>query len=535
MARWSIVAITCMAVFFSIRTNAWCGEIAPGLLKEIESSGPTREYAVIVKLKETIDHTTLGAAVKDMVREKRVKTVVQEIKSRTERSQQDIRSHLAVRERLGRVKKMKQFWIFNGIALTATAETIKELASRPDVAEVAQDRVITLGVPAPVSTAAPAGWNLDRIGVRPLWNAGYTGQGVVVANLDTGVDITNPELTSKWRGGTNSWFDPNGEHATPADVSGHGTQTMGIIVAGNTVDHLIGVAPDAKWIAAKIFNDAGVTLSSITHQAFQWVLDPDGDPNTNDAPDVVNCSWDLNSNGTGTVDLEFLADVQALRTAGIAVVFSAGNGGPAANTSVSPANYPESFSVGMTDSTDAIDPRSSRGPSAFDGSAIYPAIVTPGAGVLTTDLWFGSSALSTATVNGTSYSAPHAAGAIALLLSGNPTLTAGQVEIAIIRSAWDLGTAGPDNDYGNGFLDVERAARQLNVLPPAPAGDVDGNGMMDLNDVLIVLRAAVGFPTTIVEMDRIMARGDVYPLAAPDNMITPADALTLLRMYVAAH
>jgi len=150
MARWSIVAITCMAVFFSIRTNAWCGEIAPGLLKEIESSGPTREYAVIVKLKETIDHTTLGAAVKDMVREKRVKTVVQEIKSRTERSQQDIRSHLAVRERLGRVKKMKQFWIFNGIALTATAETIKELASRPDVAEVAQDRVITLGVPAPV-------------------------------------------------------------------------------------------------------------------------------------------------------------------------------------------------------------------------------------------------------------------------------------------------------------------------------------------------------------------------------------------------
>ena len=109
------------------------------------------------------------------------------------------------------------------------------------------------------------------------------------------------------------------------------------------------------------------------------------------------------------------------------------------------------------------------------------------------------------------------------------------MEDAIRQTAWDLGTAGPDNSYGYGFLDVERAARQLNVLPPAPAGDVDGNGMLDLNDVLIELRAAIGFPTSTVEMDRIKSRGDVYPPGAPDNMITPADALTLLRMYVGAH
>jgi hypothetical protein len=127
---------------------------------------------------------------------------------------------------------------------------------------------------------------------------------------------------------------------------------------------------------------------------------------------------------------------------------------------------------------------------------------------------------------------------MALLLSSNltPTLTAGQMEDAIKQTAWDLGTTtGPDNDYGNGFLDVEGAARLLNILPPAPAGDVDGNGMLDLNDVLIELRAAVGFPTGPVEMARIKSRGDAYPPGAPDNMITPADALTLLRMYVGAH
>ncbi len=124
---------------------------------------------------------------------------------------------------------------------------------------------------------------------------------------------------------------------------------------------------------------------------------------------------------------------------------------------------------------------------------------------------------------------------MALLLSSNPTLTAGQMEDAIKQTAWDLGTTGPDNSYGNGFLDVERAARQLNVLPPAPIGDVDGNGVLDLNDVLIDLRAAIGFPTSTVEMDRIVAAGDVFPLDVPDSVITPGDALTLLRMYVGVH
>jgi subtilisin family serine protease len=533
--RGLLIAVMCMATAFLVRTVAWSGEIEPELLRELESSGSAREHAVIIKMRDAVDYQSLKAGAEHMGRHERVKKVVQELRTRTERSQQPLLDHLDVQRKLGRIKKMKPFWIFNGIAVTATAEAIKGLASRADVAKIVPDRVITLSAPALASTVAPAGWNLDRIGVRPLWNAGYTGQGIVVATLDTGVDFNQLELKFKWRGEPNSWFDPNGEHVTtPVDVNGHGTQTMGIIMAGNTTDHLIGVAPGAQWIAAKIFNDAGQSTSSITHQAFQWVLDSDGDPNTNDVPDVVNCSWDLSSGGTVTVvDLEFQPDVQALRAAGIAVVFSAGNGGPAPDTSVSPANYPGLFSVGMTDSTDTIDPRSSRGPSASDGTSIYPSVVAPGAGVTTTDLWFGSAALSTVTVNGTSFSAPHAAGAMALLLSSNLTLTAGQMEDAIKQTAWDLGTTGLDNDYGNGFLDVERAARLLNVLPPAPAGDVDGNGVLDLNDVLIELKAAIGFPTSTVEMNRIKSRGDVYPLTAPDNLITPADALTLLRMYVA--
>jgi bacillopeptidase F len=531
MIRRLIMAIMCLSIFYSGRTVAWSGEIAPELIKELEDSGTAQEHAVIIKMRDAVDQRGLRESAEHMPRWERVKKVEQELRTRTELSQQSLLDYLEAQRKLGRIKKMKPFWIFNGIALTAAAEAIQELALRPDVAEIVPDSVILLSAPAPASSAAPVGWNLDRIGVRPLWNAGYTGQGVVVANLDTGVDINQPELASKWRGGTNSWFDPNGEHATPADVNGHGTQIMGLMTAGNTVDHLIGVAPGAQWIAAKIFNDAGQAAVSVIHQAFQWVLNPDGDAATDDAPHVVNCSWDLDN--PGAIDQEFSADIQTLTTAGIAVVFSAGNGGPLLNTSVSPANYPESFSVGMTDDTDAIDPRSSRGPSASDGTSIYPTVVAPGAGVMTTDLWFGSPVLSTVTVNGSSFSAPHVAGAMALLLSSSPTLTVGQIEEAIKQTAWDLGTTGPDNDYGNGFLDVERAARWLNILPPVAVGDVDGNGVLGLNDVLIELRAAIGFTTSIVEMNRVVAIGDVFPLAAPDGAITPGDALTLLRRYVA--
>jgi serine protease AprX len=530
--RWLPAAFICAVAFSTGGSAAWCGEIAPELLSKLHGGGSAQEHAVIIRLKEAIDYRNLRTLVESKTQGERVQTVVQELKTRTGRSQQALRMYLGEQEKLGRVRKMKPFWIFNGIAVTAAEDAIRELAAGVEVAEVVSDEVFTLGAPAAAAGAAPAGWNLERIGVRPLWSAGYTGAGVVVANLDTGVDINHPDLGPKWRGGTNSWFDPAGEHPTPADVNGHGTQTMGIMTAGNTTDHLFGVAPGAQWIAAKIFDDAGASSFSITHQAFQWVLDPDADPNTNDAPAVVNCSWDLGN--AGGVDQEFQTDVQALKTAGIVVVFSAGNDGPAANSSVSPANYPESFSVGMTDSEDVIDPRSSRGPSAFGGTSVYPTVVAPGAGIRTTDLWFGSMDLSTITVNGTSFSAPHAAGAMALLLSSNPTLTVGQMESAITQAAWDLGTTGSDNDYGYGFVDVERAARLLNILPPAAKGDVNGNGMLDLDDVLTLLRTAVGFTTSTVDMKRAEAGGDVFPSGAGDGAITVSDVLTLLGTYAEA-
>ncbi|HKD97358.1 MAG TPA: S8 family serine peptidase, partial [Micromonosporaceae bacterium] len=218
----------------------------------------------------------------------------------------------------------------------------------------------------------------------------------------------------------------------------------------------IGIAPGATWIAAKIFNDHGVATSTGIHLAIQWLLDPDRNPATPDAPDVVNNSWTMSGAGC---NLDFATDLANLRAAGILPVFAAGNFGPTAGSVPSPANNPDAFAVGSTDDADVVDPSSGRGPSACDGQ-VTPRLVAPGVGIRTTDL-FG---LYT-DVSGTSLAAPHVAGALALLLSAFPDTSAERQATALRMSAVDLGQVGPDSDYGYGRLDAFAAYQWLATSP----------------------------------------------------------------------
>jgi len=389
------------------------------------------------------------------------------------RNQADLSQADAVEILQGKgARRLIQLWSINALAATASPEAVQALAALSGVNSIKLDDTLTAPSAQPAAASSPE-WNLTSIRASDLWADDYDGTGTVVANMDTGVDFNHPDLAGSWRAGSNSWFDPNDQHSTPYDNTGHGTQTMGLMVGGDNGGTSIGVAPGAQWIAVKIFNNAGLASLSAIHEGFQWLLDPDGNPATNDIPDVVNNSWGF-PNLVGQCYTEFEADIDVLKAAGIAVVFSAGNQGSLG--SVSPGDNPESFAVGAVDSSLNVASTSSRGPSACDGS-FFPEVVAPGVSVRTADLSFGGVFPdSYATVSGTSFSAPHVAGTMALLRQANPAASVAELEQALIDSAVDLGSAGADDSYGYGLIDAVAANDVLASIPVPTCTDFDEDG-----------------------------------------------------------
>lgn len=448
------------AVFaLSLTIPAWsnAGSIDPALQLLLQGLPPNSDVDVIITLREK---PVLPPGLQTADRKTRRTLLINKFRETARTSQVGLKAYLSSQGSKGG----KELWLINGMAAKLPAGLIALLANRSEVETIRLDAVVTAPAPAN-TTAATADWNLSMIKADALWALGYTGQGSIVASMDTGVDTGHQDLGPKWRGGTNSWFDPNGEHATPADNNGHGTQTMGIAVGGSG----IGVAPGAQWIGVKIFNDAGLTNLSAIHQGFQWLLDPDGNPATDDAPDVVNNSWGM-FGSLGTCNTEFLADIQVLTLADIATVFSSGNDGPNSNTSLSPANYADNLSVGAVDATQTIANFSGRGPSACDGG-IYPRVVAPGVNIKTADLTFGGIFPNAyLTVSGTSFAAAHVSGALALLRSAHNAASVPQLETALTQTSLDLGTTGADSDYGYGLLDIAAASNALGTggTPPQP-------------------------------------------------------------------
>ena len=428
-------------------TDVRAGSLTRDLEEALRPLGPDAEISVIATLSDRLDPAAFeGRGDRGLRRA----GLVRALKEKAQRTQGPV---IAVLNARG-ARALRPLWINNSIAFSARADLVRELADREDVASIGLDS--TLGVPETTYAAsASPEWNLGAIRAPEIWSLGHGGSGVVVATMDTGVDPFHPDLAAKWRGGSNSWFDPYGENDLPRDPFGHGTQVLGILVGGDAGGTAIGVAPFAQWVAVKIFDDAGwATLSGI-HSGFQWVLDPDGDPATDDVPDVVNNSWGLST--VNQCSAEFAADIAALRAAEIAVVFAAGTSGPDAATSVSPANDPGSFAVGATNESSGIADMSSRGPSAC-GGALYPGVVAPGVNVRTSDLTYGGVFPdSYVSATGTSFAAPHLSGAIALLRSAFPQASVAEIEAALAQGALDLGPAGADNTYGNGLVDVSAA------------------------------------------------------------------------------
>jgi len=440
---------------------ASAGKIDPELLSSLASGGATPFFVLMAARAE------LAAAGAAGDREARGQAVFQELRAVAQSSQTDLVATLAARGIAHR-----SFYIVNALRVVGDLDLARELAARPDVVRVLQDRVYTFPDPQPGNVLPRFGsveWNISRIGADRVWNEfGVAGEGIVVGTIDSGVELEHPALARSYRGNLGggvfehdyNWWYPPGGCPSPCDEFGHGTHTMGTIVGGDGPGPLpddIGVAPGARWISAGCgyFATTECFLSSGQFMLAPTALDGTA-PDPSRRPHVVSNSWGYFGN-----DPFFAGVVDAWRAAGIFPVFSAGNDGPSCQSTGSPAGYPQAFAVGATDISESIAYFSSRGPSLLSGGG-KPEVVAPGVDVRSSVPSGGYESNS-----GTSMASPHVAGVVALLWSANPTLVR---DIAATSAALtstasdivDLSCGGdddgdPNNVYGDGRLDAFRA------------------------------------------------------------------------------
>jgi subtilisin family serine protease len=431
-----------------------------------------------------VEQSELGLIPSESTVSERRRLVRDSLWETAERSQKALREWLDARE-----LRYRSFYIVNAILVRgADASIVNALRDRPDVARVEANPRIRQALPQPASMTEPKPkttieWNVSLIRADDMWAAGFTGEGIVIGNQDTGIEWDHPALKNQYRGWTGSaadhdydWHDAvhagggicGSDSPIPCDDFGHGTLTLGVSIGDDGGSNQIGVAPGARWIGCRNM-DQGVGTPATYLECLEFFLAPypvggtpaSGDPDL--APDVTNNSWTCPpSEGCSWDTLQ--AAVEAQRAAGILTVAAAGNDGPGCSTVGNPiAIYDATFSVGATDSGDAVAALSGRGPVTVDGSGrLKPDLCAPGIDVRSSVPGGGYSSAS-----GTSLAAPHVAGAVALLWSASPSLRnrIDATEDVLSRSSQprfstqcgDPGDTVPNNVYGWGRLDAVAA------------------------------------------------------------------------------
>ena len=284
-------------------------------------------------------------------------------------------------------------------------------------------------------------YNLKIIEASAGWRCKALSNDVVVAIIDTGVDLDHPDLQANIVPGktfVSGTSTPNDDH-----VDGHGSHVAGIVAGVGNNDNIIGVAPHAKIMPVKVIDSEGKGDISDVADGVIWA--------SNNGARIINMSL-----GTVSTDgLDALLDaLNYAQQKGVLIVAAAGNCGNSSYNKNGCAfqnqpNYPAALPMVIAvASTNAADERSS-----FSNQNDYVEIAAPGSDIYSADKAGGYMKLS-----GTSQATPHVAGLAALIWSKYPTLTNEQVRAHIINTAKDLGPLGGDEQFGYGRIDVAVAS-----------------------------------------------------------------------------
>lgn len=356
-------------------------------------------------------------------------------------------------------------WSSKAVVTSMTRAQLQRVAHDPEVESVIENAIVTLDEPKQTKSKNKTDeslmtYGLQNINVTAAWDAGYKGEGIVVGVIDTGVDKDHPDLAGKIL--LQKDFTSENDNI---DHNGHGTHVSGTIVGGNASGRSIGVAPNAKIIMGKVLNKDGYGETANILAAMEWMLDPDGNPETNDAPRLVSNSWGSNTQWA----YGFRNVVRSWRRFEIFPNFAAGNSG-FFFTVGAPASYPFSFAVGAVDENNNIASFSSRGPAILFEDSILPKFITkpeiagPGVNVYSS-IPKNERGEIYDYFSGTSMATPHLAGVLALAYQANPTLKIEDLENILSTSTVAKGKGPKNNRYGYGIVQVDQVVKKAKSWP----------------------------------------------------------------------
>lgn len=320
---------------------------------------------------------------------------------------------------------VKRLHLINAMAIKlpeqAVEKVLQALKADASVLRIDDDLIIEAlrGKPQPPTPTQPpqtVPWGISKIQAPQAW-AYNSGSGVKVAIMDTGIDLSHPDLASNIAGGINE-INPL---LNADDDNGHGTHVAGIVAALNNDIGVVGVAPQASLYAVKVLNKKGSGFLSDIIDGISWCI--------SNRILVINMSF-----GSKSGNQSFSDAIAGAYDAGIAMVAAAGNdGGPV----LYPAKYPQVIAVSATDSSNTIASWSNKGSEV--------EVAAPGVNINST--YPGGQYKS---LSGTSMACPHVAGTVALIIGSGKAVN-------FSATADDLGQPGKDDLYGYGLVNALKA------------------------------------------------------------------------------
>ena len=471
--------------------------IEPELQNVLNQKGDEM-IGVNIIFKSQIDYDILRNVAKNITDKKvRRDALVDELKLFAEKEQAEVMSILNAEAKSMNVTDIRSQWMTNYINCKASRDVIYLLSQHPDVMLIGLDQEKNMLWNEKVEKAEQSRGtlteNITKINADDVWEIGYTGNGVIVAVIDTGVNYNHIDLADHlWDGGAefpNHGYNTYDNNNDPMDHFSHGTHCAGTVCGDGTSGTSTGIAPDATLMCVKALSDEG-TGSAYTIQAgMEWAIEHNAD--------VLSMSLGV---PTATISEKTLLRNTCVTAMELGVVASVacGNEGnmqwmnPIPNNVRVPGSCPPPWlhpdqadvnpgglscvvSVGAVNYYDAAADFTSHGPVTWQSTdyadyayqpgigLIRPDVCAPGVNIVSLDF---ASNDGFATMSGTSMACPAVAGTMALMLEKKPNLTPADVSMILETTAQQL-TPNKSNVTGSGRIDA------LAAIDAISSGDFD--------------------------------------------------------------